>query len=131
MDAHDLPKTCHAPLRNLKDEALVELVRQGAVSRLWRIARAMETQMNEVGEETVLWNHLFRSMGYRLNQWPMHHLSKYVSRLREGLSQNRRTPVSTMHRLQARLLGCGGFLGLASEKLPCSRQSYYGKISKA
>ena len=64
-----------------KDEALVELVRQGAVSKLWRVARAMETQMNKVGEETVLGNHLFRSMGYRLNQWPMHHLSKYVSRL--------------------------------------------------
>ena len=54
MDTHDLPKTYHAPLKNLKDEALVELVRQGAVSRLWRIARAMETQMNKVGEETVL-----------------------------------------------------------------------------
>lgn len=131
MDIHDLPKTCHAPLRNLKDEALVELVRQGAVSRLWRIARAMETQMNEVDEETVLWNHLFRSMGYRLNQWPMHHLSQYVSRLREGLSQNSRTPVSALQRLQARLLGCGGFLNLASETLPCSSQSYYGKISKA
>ena len=90
----------------------------------------METQMNEVDEETVLWNHLFRSMGYRLNQWPMHHLSKYVSRLR-GLSQNSRTPVSTLQRLQARLLGCGGFLNLASETLPCSSQSYYGKISKA
>jgi len=130
MEAHDLPKTCHAPLKNLNDEALVELVRQGAVSRLWRIARAMETQMNEVGEETVLWNHLFRSMGYRLNQWPMHHLSKYVSRLRKGLSQNRRTTVSALQRLQARLLGCGGFLNLASETLPCSSQSYYGKISK-
>ena len=34
MDAHDLPKTCHAPLKNLNDEALVELVKQGAVSRL-------------------------------------------------------------------------------------------------
>jgi len=41
----------------------------------------METQ---VGEETVLWNHLFRSMDYRLNQWPIHHLSNYVLSIRGG-----------------------------------------------
>ena len=70
-------------------------------------------------------------MGYRLNQWPMHHLIKYVSRLREGLSQSKRTPVSALQRLQARLLGCGCFLSLASEKLQRSSQSYYVKISKA
>ena len=47
----------------------------------------METQMNEVGEETVLWNHLFRSMDYRLNQWPIHNLSNYVLSIRGAFSK--------------------------------------------
>jgi hypothetical protein len=93
---------CSAPLRELPEAALTELLRQAAHVRLQNKAAQFRARARQAGWEQALWEGLFRALGYKHNVWPMQQLAELRERWHHQDS-------STLT-LQARLLGLSGLL---------------------
>ncbi|HEX9045480.1 MAG TPA: DUF2851 family protein [Verrucomicrobiae bacterium] len=93
---------CAAPLREFSESQLGELLHAAAKVRFENKAKAMLARARHCGWEQVLWEHLFRALGYKHNVWPMQNLAESKARWRNGSD----TPLL----LQSRLLGIGGLL---------------------
>ena len=93
---------CAAPLRALPATELTELLHAAAQVRFRNKANALLARAKHAGWEQVLWENLFRALGYKHNIWPMQHLA-------ETKAGWRRREASVFE-LQARLLGVSGLL---------------------
>jgi hypothetical protein len=98
---------CCAPLRELDEAKLPELLRQAARVRFENKANAICARAKNSGWEQTLWENLFRALGYKHNVWPMQNLAEQRNRL---LSAPLRLGGENMIELQARLLGVSGLL---------------------
>jgi hypothetical protein len=93
---------CCAPLRELDETQLTELLREAARVRFQFKAAQFRARAKNSGWEQALWENLFRALGYKHNVWPMQNLAETKSRWMRGMS-------STFE-FQARLLGVSGLL---------------------
>ncbi len=93
---------CSAPLHELSEARLSELLHAAARVRFQNKAGAMLARAKHCGWEQALWENLFRALGYKHNIWPMQHLAETRSRWAGDMD-------STFV-LQTRLLGLGGLL---------------------
>lgn len=111
---------CSAPLRNLSQDQLLELLREAARARLQAKAAQFEARARQAGWEQSLWEGLFRALGYKHNTWPMQCLAE--TRARWG-----RPPGSTLA-LQARLLGLSGLLPADLTRAQAAGDHYLRRI---
>jgi hypothetical protein len=93
---------CSAPLRELDENGLRELLQQAAQVRLQNKAAQFEARAKQAGWEQALWEGLFRALGYKHNIWPMQRLGELRPRWLSGNGN----PIA----LQARLFGISGLL---------------------
>jgi len=98
----DLLGRCSAPLGDLPEAAVTELLHQAAHVRLQNKAAQFRARAQQAGWEQALWEGLFRALGYKHNVWPMQQLAELRGRWQ-------RQDDSTLA-LQARLLGLSGLL---------------------
>ncbi len=111
---------CCAPLRNLAEPALAELLRQAASVRLQRKAALIEARARQAGWEQALWEGLFMALGYKHNVWPM----RCLAELRPIFHSTQNNPFE----LQARLLGLSGLLPSDLNRSERSVDSYVRRI---
>jgi hypothetical protein len=97
---------CSAPLRELSETQLAEVLNAAARVRFENKAGAILARAKIAGWEQALWENLFRALGYKHNAWPMQTLaeSKSLWSSRTAAGEPR------VFDLQARLLGVGGLL---------------------
>jgi len=93
---------CSAPLRDLSEPQLTELLHAAAKVRFQNKAGAMLARAKNSGWEQALWENLFRALGYKHNVWPMQNLAEMKSRWMRG--------VDSAFEIQARLLGVSNLL---------------------
>jgi hypothetical protein len=93
---------CSAPLRELPESKLAELLHAAAKVRFQNKAAAILARAKNSGWEQALWENLFRALGYKHNVWPMQNLAETKSRWTCG--------ADSAFELQARLLGVSGLL---------------------
>jgi len=93
---------CSAPLRELSESQLAELLQAAAKVRFQNKANAMLARAKNSGWEQALWENLFRALGYKHNVWPMQNLAETKSRWTRG--------ADSPFVLQSRLLGVSGLL---------------------
>jgi hypothetical protein len=93
---------CCAPLKQLSQEQLPELLRQSAQVRLQSKAAQLQARAHQVGWEQALWEGFFRALGYKNNVWPMQRLAELRPRWTH-------LPVEATT-FQARLFGISGLL---------------------
>jgi hypothetical protein len=93
---------CSAPLRELDEARLMELLREAARVRFQFKAGQFRARAKNAGWEQVLWENLFRALGYKHNVWPMQNLAETKSRWSRG--------ANSAFEFQARLLGVSGLL---------------------
>jgi hypothetical protein len=93
---------CCAPLRDLDETQLTELLCKAARVRFELKAEQFRARARHTGWEQVLWEGLFRALGYKHNVWPMQHLAELKMRWLGG--------AESAFALQARLLGVSGLL---------------------
>ena len=93
---------CSAPLRELSEPQLTELLRAAAKVRFRNKAGAMLSRAKNAGWEAALWENLFRAIGYKNNVWPMQNLAETKSRWLRG--------ARSAFEIQSRLLGVSGLL---------------------
>lgn len=93
---------CSAPLRDLAESALTELLREAAQVRLQNKAAQFRARAQQAGWEQSLWEGLFRALGYRHNVWPMQRLAEQ--------REHWQPEAGSVLQLQARLFGLSGLL---------------------
>ena len=93
---------CCAPLRELDETKLTELLRQAARVRFENKAAQFRARAKNAGWEQTLWENLFRALGYKHNVWPMQNLAETKPVWARG--------ANSAFELQARLLGISGLL---------------------
>jgi hypothetical protein len=93
---------CSAPLRELTEAQVTELLHEAARVRFQSKAAQLQARARHAGWEQALWEGMFRALGYKHNVWPMHCLAETRERWA-------RTGDSALA-LQARLLGLSGLL---------------------
>ena len=93
---------CSAPLRELSESSLKELLNAAAKVRFQNKAAAILARAKNCGWEQALWENLFRALGYKHNVWPMQNLAEAKSRWRGG--------ANSAFEIQSRLLGVSGLL---------------------
>jgi len=93
---------CSAPLRELNEAGLAELLHAAARVRFENKARTMLARAKNCGWEQTLWENLFRALGYKHNVWPMQNLAETKSRWTRD--------AASAFEIQARLLGVSGLL---------------------
>ena len=93
---------CSAPLRELSEPQLTELLQAAAKVRFQNKAAAILARAKNCGWEQALWENLFRALGYKKNIWPMQNLAETKSRWTCG--------ANSTFEIQARLLGISGLL---------------------
>lgn len=99
---------CSAPLRELSESQLTELLHAAAKVRFQNKANAILARAKNSGWEQALWENLFRALGYKNNIWPMLNLAETKSQWMRGAHDAR--VASTAFEIQARLLGISGLL---------------------
>ena len=107
---------CSAPLRDLPEAALMDLLREAARVRLENKAAQFRARAQHAGWEQSLWEGLFRALGYKHNVWPMQHLAEQ----RERWQRNG----DSLPALQARLLGLSGLLPAELSRNPSNADDY-------
>ncbi|HEX7653932.1 MAG TPA: DUF2851 family protein [Verrucomicrobiae bacterium] len=100
---------CAAPLRELSPERLTALLLAAAKVRFQTKAETMLARARQTGWEQVLWEFLFRALGYKNNIWPMLTLAETRARWQSALEKSG-TPATQLLNTQARLLGVSGLL---------------------
>jgi hypothetical protein len=93
---------CCAPLRELDEAQLTEILRQAARVRFENRAGQFRARAKNSGWEQALWENLFRALGYKHNVWPMQNLAETKPRWGRG--------ADSAFAFQARLLGISGLL---------------------
>jgi hypothetical protein len=93
---------CAAPLRDLSDTQVEQLLNEAALVRLQRKAADLHARARQTGWEQALWEGMLRALGYKQNVWPMQRIGELRGRL-----VTREAPVIST---QARLLGVSGLL---------------------
>ncbi|MDB6024432.1 MAG: hypothetical protein JWM68_655 [Verrucomicrobiales bacterium] len=116
----ELSGNCCAPLRDLPEEKLRDLLHQAATVRLQRKAHELQSRARQVGWEQSLWEGLFRALGYKHNVWPMQRLAELLPQILKG--------EPTVLDLQARLLGVGGLLPDDISRKSTSTDKYLRQI---
>jgi hypothetical protein len=111
---------CSAPLRDLDESRLRELLHQAAQVRLQSKAAQFEARARHAGWEQALWEGLFRALGYKHNIWPMQRLGELRSR---WMSQNG-DPLC----LQARLFGISGLLPTELARSKGNADRYFRRV---
>ncbi len=110
---------CCAPLGELSEEKLSELLQQAASVRLQRKANDFQARARQVGWEQSLWEGIFRALGYKQNVWPMRRLAELLPNADLGTlnSENSAFPVPrSALSWQAWLLGMSGLLPTQPEE---------------
>lgn len=100
----ELRGNCCAPLRELSEAQLRELLQQAALVRLQAKAAHLQARARQTGWDQALWEGLFRALGYKHNVWPMQRLAELRAQLVPTSEQL--GPMA----LQARLFGASGLL---------------------
>ncbi|MEY4916802.1 MAG: hypothetical protein RL616_715 [Verrucomicrobiota bacterium] len=103
---------CSAPLAELSETQLAELLHAAAKVRFQNKAAAMLARAKQSGWEQALWENLFRALGYKHNVWPMLNLAETKPRWTRG--------AASAFEIQSRLLGVSGLL---PEELTRSQKS--------
>jgi hypothetical protein len=98
----NLQGKCSSPLRELDSGQLGKILHAAALVRLENKAKAMLSRARAAGWEQVLWEQLFRALGYKNNAWPMQHLAETRNRWSAA--------AASAFDFQARLLGISGLL---------------------
>jgi hypothetical protein len=93
---------CSAPLCELSEPQLIELLHAAAKVRFQNKANAILARAKNSGWEAALWENLFRALGYKNNIWPMQNLAETRARWWRG--------ANSAFEIQARLLGVSGLL---------------------
>jgi hypothetical protein len=93
---------CCAPLRELDEAKLAELLRQAARVRFENKAAQILARAKNTGWEQTLWENLFRALGYKHNVWPMQNLAEAKPLWARG--------ANSAFEFQARLFGVSGLL---------------------
>lgn len=106
MLPEELSGKCLSPLKELSGEAVVELLKQGALCRLEMKAAQFEARARQAGWDQALWEGLFRALGYKQNAWPMQRLAEVLPNL--GFAPDAEPESAGIW--QARLLGVSGLL---------------------
>ena len=107
---------CLTPLRQLNEARMAELLHAAARVRFQAKAAQFHARARHAGWEQVLWEGLFRALGYKHNVWPM-----------QNLAESRRRWVratGSAFGLQARLFGISSLLPAELARLrPAARGS--------
>jgi len=111
---------CCAPLRELDETKLTELLRQAARVRFENKASAICARAKNVGWEQSLWENLFRALGYKHNAWPMQNLAETRPLWSRG--------ANSVFEIQARLLGVGGLLPDELTRAQKSSDTYLRRV---
>ena len=111
---------CSAPLRELDEPQLAELLHQAARVRLEAKAAQFSARARHAGWEQVLWEGMLRALGYKHNAWPMQNLAE----TRLLWSHGAKSPFA----FQARLLGGSGLLPLELTRLQKSSDHYLRRV---
>jgi len=93
---------CSAPLRELGEGQLQELLRQAALVRFHGKAAQLAARARDAGWEQSLWEGLFRALGYKHNTWAMQRLAELRPRWADG--------AKSAPELQSRLLGIANLI---------------------
>jgi hypothetical protein len=109
---------CSSPLRELNEAQLTEILHAAARVRFENKAAAMLARAKICGWEQVLWENLFRALGYKHNVWPMQNLAETKSRWL--IQRAAGVPPADPLEIQACLLGVSGLL---PEELTRSQKS--------
>lgn len=70
---------CAAPLRDLSETQLEQLLKDAALVRLQSKAADLHARSRRAGWEQALWEGLLRALGYKQNVWPMQRLGELRS----------------------------------------------------
>jgi hypothetical protein len=89
-------------LRELPEPQLAELLQAAAKVRFQNKAGAMLSRAKNSGWEQVLWENLFRALGYKHNVWPMLNVAESKPSWSRG--------ADSAFAIQVRLLGVSGLL---------------------
>ena len=98
---------CAAPLRDLSENQVEQLLNEAALVRLQGKAADLQARARQCGWEQALWERMLRALGYKQNVWPMQRIGELRGRL--STSGRRSGDISLTH-AQARLLGVSGLL---------------------
>jgi hypothetical protein len=115
---------CSAPLRDLPENTLREVLQQAALIRLQRKATQFAAGARQAGWEQSLWEGLFAALGYKQNVWPMQRLAELLPLLRPNESHKRRAAFV----LQARLLGLSGLLPVDLTRAQAGADNYLRRL---
>ena len=115
---------CSAPLRDLPENILREVLHQAALIRSQRKASEFAARARQVGWEQSLWEGLFGALGYKHNVWPMRRLAELLPHLRPHESSKR----AATFVLQARLLGVGGLLPTELSRARAGADNYLRSV---
>jgi len=111
---------CSAPLRELPENLLSELLQQAARVRFEAKASQFQARARQAGWEQALWEGLFRAAGYKHNVWPMQCLAETRGRW----TRQDKSPVT----LQARLLGLSGLLPAELTRRETTADGYLRRV---
>jgi Protein of unknown function (DUF2851) len=111
---------CCAPLRELGEAQLTELLRKAARVRFQFKAGQFRARAKNSGWEQALWENLFRALGYKHNVWPMQNLAETKSRWLRG--------ANSAVEIQARLLGVSGLLPDQLTRAQKSTDNYLRRV---
>lgn len=111
---------CCAPLRELDNPAVLELLREAAQVRLHNKAAQFHARARHVGWEQALWEGLFRALGYKHNTWAMQHLAEIRQLWLKG--------VDSPLQLQSRLLGLSGLLPAELTRQQADTDNYLRRV---
>jgi hypothetical protein len=111
---------CSAPLRELDESQLAELLRQAARVRLESKAAQFSARARHAGWEQALWEGLFRALGYKHNAWPMQNLAESRPHWSSGAKSS--------FAFQARLLGVSGLLPAELTRSQKSSDTYLRRV---
>jgi hypothetical protein len=111
---------CCAPLRELDETQLMELLHEAARVRFQSKAEQLRARARNAGWEPALWEHLFRALGYKHNVWPMQHLAETKSHWSRG--------ANSAFELQARLLGVSSLLPGELTRAQKSTDTYLRRV---
>ena len=115
---------CSAPLRDLPEDTLREVLNQAALIRLQRKASELAARARQVGWEQSLWEGLFAALGYKQNVWPMRRVAELLPLLLARELKKR----SGTFTLQARLLGVSGLLPTEPTRARASADHYLRRV---
>ena len=115
---------CSAPLRDLPENIMREVLRQAALVRLQRKASELAARARQVGWEQSLWEGLFAALGYKQNIWPMRRVAELLPVLRAGEMKKRSATLA----LQARLLGVSGLLPTELTRARAGTDDYLRRV---